>query len=319
MNLNLKKRFGIRIASPFREGRSAPVPGRSNLRAGWRREVVQRCGWFLALLRPGTGALLVLAILLGGLPLRAQDTNAAPQLNDLLEAAGLLQTNDVAEPDNAAQADGLSSTNGSAQTNSPGQPSNREGRSRRSWRQRQDSLGGSGAGSAASNGGAAAAAANGTNGTTSLDYAAFKIVADRNIFNPNRQYYRPGAPRPKPNSVDSFSLVGIMSYEKGTFAFFDGSGSEYRKALKMNDSIAGYQLTAIEPNAVKLAMQTNELELRVGMQMRREDEGPWLAASQPENLTTSVSSTTTNSTPDTATSGADSEILKKLMQRREQE
>ena len=28
------------------------------------------------------------------------------------------------------------------------------------------------------------------------------------------------------------TLVGTMTYEKGTFAFFDGSSSEYRKALK---------------------------------------------------------------------------------------
>ena len=109
-----------------------------------------------------------------------------------------------------------------------------------------------------------------------------------------------------------------MSYEKGTFAFFDGSGSEYRKALRTNDTIAGYQLTAIEPNAVKLAIQTNEFELRVGMQMRREEDGPWLKPSQPETVSASVSSAT-NSAPDTSSGGADNEILKKLMQRREQE
>ncbi|HMC67329.1 MAG TPA: hypothetical protein VKI65_20505, partial [Gemmataceae bacterium] len=152
----------------------------------------------------------------------------------------------------------------------------------------------------------------------SLDYAAFRVVADRNIFNPNRQGYRSGGSRTRPRSVETFALVGIMSYEKGTFAFFDGSGSEYRKALRTNDTIAGYQLTAIEPNAVKLAIQTNEFELRVGMQMRREEDGPWLKPSQPETVSASVSSAT-NSAPDTSSGGADNEILKKLMQRREQE
>ena len=71
-----------------------------------------------------------------------------------------------------------------------------------------------------------------------------------------------------------------MSYEKGTFAFFDGTSSDYKKALKLTDSIAGYKVTNIAPNSVKLASGTNELELSVGAQLRREEDGPWLLASQ---------------------------------------
>jgi len=270
------------------------------------------------LLRPGTGALLALAFLLFGLELPAQDTNVAPQFNDVLdEAVGQPQTNDGTEPESAGQPEGLSSANGPTQTNRNDQAGGRDGRYRRSRRQRQNSYGGS-ASNFGGNGSSATASANGTNGPAALDYAAFKVVADRNIFNPNRQGYRSGGPRTQPRSVDTFSLVGIMSYDKGTFAFFDGSASEYRKALRTNDTIAGYQLTAIKPNAVKLAIQTNELELRVGMQMRREEDGPWLKPSLPETVSASVSSAT-NSAPDTPSSSADNEILKKLMQRREQE
>ncbi len=71
-----------------------------------------------------------------------------------------------------------------------------------------------------------------------------------------------------------------MSYEKGTFAFFDGTSSEYQKVLKLTDSIAGYKVTNIAPNSVKLVSGTNELELNVGEQLRREENGPWLLASQ---------------------------------------
>jgi len=267
--------------------------------------------------------LLALAFLLSGLPIPAQDTNGAPQFNDLLEeAVGVPQTNDVFEPDSAGQAEGLSSANGETQSNRNDQAGSRDGRNRRSRRQRQNSYGGSAGGNFGSNGSSATTSTNGTNGPASLDYAAFRVVADRNIFNPNRQGYRSGGARSRPRSVETFSLVGIMSYEKGTFAFFDGSGSEYRKALKTNDTIAGYQLTAIEPNAVKLAIQTNELVLRVGMQMRREEDGPWLKPSLPDTASASLSSVTsssTNSAPDAPSSGADNDILKKLMQRREQE
>ena len=86
--------------------------------------------------------------------------------------------------------------------------------------------------------------------------------------------------RPRPKSVDSLTLVGTMSYEKGTFAFFDGTSSEYKKALKLTDSIAGYKVTNIAPNGVKLASGTNELELSVGAQLRREENGPWRLSGQ---------------------------------------
>lgn len=161
------------------------------------------------------------------------------------------------------------------------------------------------------------------------DYAAFKLIADRNIFDPNRVPHRPDAgPRTRPKVTESFALVGTMSYEKGTFAFFDGSSSEYRKVLKPADEIASYKLTDIAPNAVKLAAGTNELELRVGMQLHREEGGDWLLATQAEPYAASASASATNTgaAPETAatqpgaSSGGDlSELEKRMMQRREQQ
>ena len=153
----------------------------------------------------------------------------------------------------------------------------------------------------------------------SLEYSAFTVVVDRNIFNPNRQRHRPGEPAStqKPRQVDQFSLVGTISYDKGTFAFFDGSGTDFKKVLKTDGSIAGYKLAAITANAVRLRQETNEIELRVGSQMRREDEGTWrlVAGSVPS---ASSSSTPASSTP-SASSPADNDVLKRLMQRREKE
>jgi len=45
--------------------------------------------------------------------------------------------------------------------------------------------------------------------------------------------------------------------------------------LKPEDTIAGFKVVAIETSHVKLASPTNEIELRVGMQLRREEEGEW--------------------------------------------
>jgi hypothetical protein len=157
-----------------------------------------------------------------------------------------------------------------------------------------------------------------------LDYAAFRVIVDGNIFDPNRTSRRPGATRARvaPRSVDSLTLVGIMTYEKGTFAFFDGTSSDYKRALKLTDSIAGYKVTNITPNSVKLASGTNELDLSVGAQLRREEDGPWLLSSQSASYAAAPASASTNPTAtgsDAASGGAESDVLKRLMQRREKE
>ena len=243
----------------------------------------------------------------------------------------------------------LAPTNGLPQANSPAssgdrtervnrfdassrsQSDDRRSRGRRSPRSRSNQRGGSGSAndySRDSDGAQANSLAGTNNGPASLDYASFKVIVDRNIFDPNRFPHRPGAPpvASKPKSFDSLTLVGTMSYEKGTFAFFDGTSSEYKKALKLTDSIAGYKVTNIAPNAVKLASGTNEVELSVGAQLRREENGPWLLAGQsasyaatPGSISTSGAAATTTTGADAASGGADSDIIKKLMQRREKE
>jgi hypothetical protein len=108
-------------------------------------------------------------------------------------------------------------------------------------------------------------------------FESFKLVTDRNIFNGNRSGQRvvSRSTQQRPTRVDSFTLVGTMSSDKGDVAFFDGSESDYRKALKLESRIAGFTLKEIWPAGVKLVEGTNEIALRVGTALRREDEGYW--------------------------------------------
>src|SRR5262245_20185027 len=102
---------------------------------------------------------------------------------------------------------------------------------------------------------------SGTNGastgaTSGLTLESFHIIHDRNIFNPNRsgrsperEYTRREERRPR---AESFALVGTLSYEKGFFAFFDGSSSDYRRVLKASDTIAGFTVAEVTPQQVTL-------------------------------------------------------------------
>ena len=160
-------------------------------------------------------------------------------------------------------------------------------------------------------------------------YSTFRIITERNIFNPKRVSRNSPRPEQPASHVDSFTLVGTMSYEKGDLAFFEGSSSNLKKVAKVSDVIAGYKVTNISYNSVELASETNALQrqvkLAVGMQMRREDEGAWHLASASEAAANgngskdgaASSSTTANS--NSSSTGSDDPVLKRLMQRREQE
>ena len=118
-------------------------------------------------------------------------------------------------------------------------------------------------------------------------YAAFQVVSDRNIFNPNRYARakpRPYAPRSSRRTPPSFTLAGIMSYGQGatpgTYAFFDGTSGELRKVLQQDGTIADFKVAAITPDSVTLQRETNQTVLSVGMQMRQQSAGQWLLATQ---------------------------------------
>lgn len=164
-----------------------------------------------------------------------------------------------------------------------------------------------------------------TNSAGSSSFESFKIISERNIFNQNRssRTARRDDSRSKPAPVvHSLSLVGTMSFDKGTFAFFDGSRPEYKKPLKAGEKIAGYEIKEIKPNGVTIANDTNQFELKVGQQLRREDDAEWQIASAREAVVTNAASSgpeTENPSSSSGASGSEDEALKRLMEKRAKE
>ncbi len=133
-----------------------------------------------------------------------------------------------------------------------------------------------------------------------VELADFKVVYERNIFNPKRSAR--GAPEPKketarPARVDSLSLVGIMAYDKGVFAFFDGSSSSFKKAVQEGEGVGDLKLVRIEPSQVVLEARTNKLTLEIGSQLRREDGGVWHAGGRAESSDSYVSASRPTAPP----------------------
>lgn len=272
---------------------------------------------------------LALGLVLVSSDARAQNDGADVVSNAVVEAAAnmvsnaLVQltetasTNDVATNDAAPPVETTSDTNLMPSANLPSSPQLGPKESRRQWLLRQR------AGAPAANDAGNTNEMARTDGSSSPfrpvkpDYAAFKLVTERNIFDPNRVPHHPGV-QPVVKTVESFGLVGIMSYEKGTFAFFDGNSSQYTKAVKLNDTIAGYKVSKIDPNSVSLIAGTNQVELQVGMQLRHQENGGWVPSAASEIYAPTPTASTT-ARADTTSSSADNDILERLRKKRKQE
>jgi hypothetical protein len=124
--------------------------------------------------------------------------------------------------------------------------------------------------------------------TNTHDFSAFKIISERNIFDPNRRPRIAASPAAK--IVDSFSLAGTMIFGKSYYSVFDGTSSDYRKVLERGGAIAGHTVTHIGLDSVKLSSGTNLLEVKVGMQMRRNEDGQWSIGEQSESPLTAYAS-----------------------------
>ncbi len=160
---------------------------------------------------------------------------------------------------------------------------------------------------------------------TTPDFTSFRIITERNIFNASRSGTSAPTvdrtPGPKPRE-DNFTLVGTLGDGQQWTAFFDGSRSELRGRLRRNETIAGYTLTQITNSGVQLENGTNTVQLRVGTQLRREDDGPWLLAEHPtlrKDTSSRQKPATESSTASASTGGTDNDVLLRLKQKREKE
>jgi hypothetical protein len=170
-----------------------------------------------------------------------------------------------------------------------------------------------------------------TNVAGGTAYSDFRVIAERNIFNPDRYprtsrtVHHRSTPRPVSRSAPAFALVGTMDYQKGMFAFFDGNNADYRKVLERNGVVAGYTVTQITLYGVKLAAAGKEFEMKIGAQLRQNSEGKWEFSNQSE-LPASADAGGDTAPASTATPAAAvdpsleaNDVLKKLMQKRAQE
>jgi hypothetical protein len=163
--------------------------------------------------------------------------------------------------------------------------------------------------------------------TTPADskYDGFRIIVEKNIFNPTRIGRTRERTEEKAPRVDTIALVGTMQSDKGVVAFFDSADSAYRKTLREGQSVGEFKVEKIKPDEVELVRDGKPSTLRVAQQLRRPEGGDWTIADvePPQPDTPGTTSTSSGRSAEPAAPPAippdASEALRRLMEARQKQ
>lgn len=142
-------------------------------------------------------------------------------------------------------------------------------------------------------------------------FDSYKLVVERNIFDPGRRPETPGSTRPRVSTAPAVStilLAGAVVREDARTAIFTSSIADHSGRRVTGDTIAGLVIESIDTTGVTLAMEGTSRKWPVGGILRRIDDGDWYLPEAP--------GAATDITKDPA---AEAAILKRMRERRLQE
>ena len=107
--------------------------------------------------------------------------------------------------------------------------------------------------------------------------ASFKLIQERNIFDPDRR--RPREMRREmpvePPREESFTLLGTMSYGDRTLAFFGATQRDWSGAVGLGKEVAGHTLKEVEFDHILLELEGETVSLQVGAGRSKRGDGDW--------------------------------------------
>ena len=149
-------------------------------------------------------------------------------------------------------------------------------------------------------------------------FDSFRLIGDRNIFDPNRRSRaRSASNEPAAPTGDIIAFVGTMDYDQGIFAFFDSSDARYRKVLPEGGKLAEFVVKHVEARRVDLTRDGKVTTLEITQQLHRPPEGgDWAVtgASPAPAVSAAADGGAAPAIPADA-----SDILKRLMEQRQKQ
>jgi hypothetical protein len=115
-------------------------------------------------------------------------------------------------------------------------------------------------------------------------FEAFKILLERNIFDPQRRPAERGAPVRQATvttpTTERIALVGVLIDSGQATAFFDGTTSGGKVAIRVGGEIAGARLTQVSTDRVRLEKKGRTMDLPMAGQLSRGEKGDWEIAKE---------------------------------------
>ncbi len=154
--------------------------------------------------------------------------------------------------------------------------------------------------------------------TAKGSFEPFRLIGDRNIFDPSRRNRsaRSASNEPAPPTGDTIAFVGTMDYDQGVFAFFDSPDPRYRKVLPEGGALAEFVVKHVADRSVDLTRDGQVTTLEITQQLHRPDGGDW-------TVTGASPAPAVSAVPDAAAAPAipadASDILKRLMEQRQKQ
>lgn len=150
---------------------------------------------------------------------------------------------------------------------------------------------------------------------------AFELVWKRNIFDQSRsprvgRREERAATRKAP-VVESFGLVGTMSFSGGLVAFFNSEKTALRKSAKQGEQVGDFKVVEIGHSSVRLLRDTEEFNLEIGRQIKREDDGPWELSKEVVAIAEPIRPV--EKPAESSSGGGVADLLKRLREKREKE
>lgn len=147
-------------------------------------------------------------------------------------------------------------------------------------------------------------------------FEAFRIVTEKNIFNPNRVGLTRATPEASAPRVDEIALVGTVEYGGQRVALFESADVAWRKSVREGETLGEFTVRRVGAEGVDLVRGEQVMALRVAQQLRRPEGGEWTVVAAPD-------APRNDGRGDDATAPAipadASEVLKRLMRQREKQ
>lgn len=154
-------------------------------------------------------------------------------------------------------------------------------------------------------------------------FDSFKVLRNRNIFDPNRVPGRSNGSSRDVNDAEVFSLTGILVQGGKSFAFFSSPKSS--KVVPLQGQINGCKVSTISSSKVDLERNDQKISIAVGKQFRAPEAGPMEIVDSPDGASSGFSassnpeSPTSISTESNSSPAAGNDLIRQMMEKRKRE